>query len=661
MATDGTQYLIELAAKFTGGDAAVSTLETMGDRMLAAGAASGNLESAAKSTAVALEQSAAAVKSANDALTQSEAKYAAAEAAANKASRSVEQIAQQMARVEEQQARALAAGNTKRLEDLDIAYAQLYARQKEAGASAEKLAGALSLEAAELDLVKIHTDAVNASHKGLEKGYANLGEAAKKASAAEKEAAAKAAAAGKAAAGTGKLSDIGQALSKVGGPIGEVSGKLGGLAGAFTKLGGAMGSAGPYVAVAVAIVAIGAAAVAAAVSITTWGVSLADANRTQGLLIDGLAGSAAAGGDLADAIDNVSSAVPMTRSELMDLAGDLKKSGVAGDQLAGKLEEAAIKAAKLKFGPDFAAEMLSLNFQSKRFGENIKSTFGGLKIDKLLEGIAKLGSLFDSATESGGAMQFLFESLFQPLVDGSADALVWVERLFLYAELYAVKAYTATLPFHGIFKMIGQAILIASAIIIGVFVAAIAAVVVNVALVLAYFGALAYAIYKVWSFCMDLTFAIWKMIAALTGLDVLYDVGKNIVLGLVEGVWGAAKDFAAAILGVIKNGVGGVMKFLKMGSPSKLFAEMGSDTVAGYTMGVDDSAGEAESAMQAMVAPPMGAAPGKASPGGASVVVQNMTINGESAKELALDFIEQLTRALEGDALSLGGGEVAHA
>lgn len=650
MATDGTQYLIELAAKFTGGDSTVATIAELGDRMLAAGAASGDLEAAAKATSTALEQSAAAVKATSDALSQSEAKYSAAEVAANKAARSVEQIAQQMARVEEQQARALAQGNTKRLEDLDIAYSQLYARQKTAAAQAEQLAGALALEAAELDLVKIHADAVNASHKGLEKGAANLADATKKAAAADK-----------AASGTGKLNDIGQALSKVGGPIGAVSGKLGGLAGAFSKLGSAMGTAGPYVAVAVAIVAIGAAAVAAAVSITTWGVSMADANRTQGLLIDGLAGSAAAGGDLADAIDNVSSMVPMTRSELMDLAGDLKKSGVAGDQLAGKLEEAAVKAATLKFGPDFAAQMLSLDFQQKRFGENLKATFGGLKIDKLLEGISKLGGLFDSATESGGAMQFLFESLFQPLVDGAADAMVWIERLFLYAELYALKAYTATLPFHGIFKKIGQAVLLASAIIIGIFVAAIAAVVVNIAIVLAYFGALAYAIYKVWSFMMDLTIAIFKFTAAFTGLDVLYDVGKNIVLGLVKGVWSAASEFASAIWNVVKAGVGGVMKFLKMGSPSKLFAEMGSDTVAGFTMGIEDSSGDAESAMQAMVAPPTpGAAQGKAA-GGASVVVQNMIINGESAKELALDFIEQLTRALEGDALSLGGGEVAHA
>src|SRR6185369_14466995 len=143
----------------------------------------------------------------------------------------------------------------------------------------------------------------------------------------------------------------------------------------------------------------------------------------------------------ADAIDDLGSRVPLTSDELTSMASKLADTGLRGKDLTGTLERTAVAAAKLKFGPDFQAAMLSLPFQAAKLKDNISATFGGLKIDKLLEGLQTLGALFDASTESGKELKFLFETLFQPVIDGAAGAATKVERLFLQAELLALRAF----------------------------------------------------------------------------------------------------------------------------------------------------------------------------------------------------------------------------
>lgn len=650
MAADGTQYLIELSAKFTGGDAAAASVANLGDRMLAAGASAADLERATKAAAEAFDAAGESVKATSAAVTEGEASYAKAEQAALQTARAVEKIGQASAALQGKIQKALDVGDMNKVVALSEKFAELGVRQEDAVTKANAASAALKNEAAALDALKGKASAAVASQDQIKKGMGNLKTATDKAGL---------------AAGSGKLNDIGNALKKLGGPVGEAGAKVTDMAGAFQKMGSALGSLGPYVAAAAAILAIAAAAAAATIAMAKWGVVMADANRTQGLLIDGLAGTAAAGGDLADAIDNVSSIVPMARSELMGLAGDLKKSGVAGDQLAGKLEEAAVKAATLKFGPDFAAQMTSLDFQSKRFGENLQATFGGLKIDKLLDGIATLGGLFDASTASGKTLKFFFETMFQPLIDGAADAIPKIERLFLYAEILALKAYIALKPYQGAIMAVGKALLIGAAVMVGIFAAAIALVVVNISAVVAYIGILVGAL--TWlsvKFVEAIMSPIDSFNALLAGMGNLVkafvDIGASMIQGLIKGITGSGSAVVDSLVGVVKGGVDAVTKFLKIGSPSKLMESYGSDTAAGFTGGIDDGSSGAQSAMEAMVAPPAATAAAGAK-SGASIVVENMIVNGENAKELALDFIEQITRLLEGDARALGAGEMAHA
>jgi hypothetical protein len=448
-----------------------------------------------------------------------------------------------------------------------------------------------------------------------------------------------------------------EALGKLGGPAGVAGQKLFGTAAGFSKLRVAMGTAGPYVAVAVAILAIATAAATAAFGVASWALSLADANRTQGMLIDGLAGSAKAGGDLAAAIDNVSSIVPMTRAELMDLAADLKKSGVAGDELADKLEAAAVKAATLKFGPDFAAQMKSLPFQAKRFEEHIAATFGGLDIDPFLDGLQSLVALFDSSTASGKALKFLFESLFQPIINAVVEAMPKIERMFLQAEILALKAFIALKPYSEEIKALGVLLAVGVGVVIAAVALAFGALVVAIAAATAALGAIAVAVGAVLYGLVELGKAIYQFFATLD----LRTMGANLIQGLVDGITSGATAVVNAMTNVVSGAVDAAKSALGIASRSKVLYGIGGYTAEGFTEGVEGGAGDAQGALEAMVAPPSaggGVGAGGARAGVITVTIGTIVVGGENTKEQATDLIDQFVAWLESAGISVGGGEV---
>jgi hypothetical protein len=649
---DGTQFVIELAAKFAGGDTAVATLATLGDQMLKAGSSAAELEEAAKQAALALEQSANATKLASDTLAIAEKRYSAAETAADRAGKSVEQFGLRAEQMKGKLAAAVEAGNEGKIARYGSALDKINTKQGEAVTKAAAAERALKREAAAFDAVKAKATEAAGKQEGFKKGLASLKGAADQAG--KMEAAAK---------GTGKLGDIAAAFGKLGGPVGAAGQEVLGLGGAFGKLGSAMGSGGPYVAVALAIVAIASAAVLATIAITKWGVSMAEANRTQSMLAQGVAKSVEGGEQLNSKIGELSKRVPQSREELLGMAGDLAKTGLKGQELTDALESAAVKAATVKFGPDFEKQMLSSEVQSRRLGENLQETFGGLKIEGLLGGLSKLGALLDSSTSSGKVLKFLFETLFQPVIDAVTEAMPLIERLFLHAEILALKAFIALKPYHSQIKAIGSAFVEAAAIIGVLFGAAIAIAVAAVVGATAALGALLFAILHPIDAFEALMEAV-KKLGPILG-EALLDVGKWMIEGLVNGISAGASLVADALSSVVTGAVDGVAKFLQLGSPSKLLFGYGSDTAEGYAGGVDSGAADAQGALEAMVAPPTvpaPGAPGATAGGGLSLSIGQIIVSGESAKEQALDFIEQITQWLESSSITVGGGEVpAHA
>lgn len=79
--------------------------------------------------------------------------------------------------------------------------------------------------------------------------------------------------------------------------------------------------------------------------------------------------------------------------------------------------------------------------------------------------------------------------------------------------------------------------------------------------------------------------------------DWLISAGKDIIRGLINGIKDMAGRAKDAALKVVEDAVGGVMSFLGMRSPSKLFAEMGEDMVKGMEIGILSNAGLATAAV----------------------------------------------------------------
>ncbi len=533
------------------------------------------------------------------ALTAGEAAYKRVSGEADKAAKSLEGI---NVKLDEQRAafeRATNVGDFKAAERAARAVENLSVKQAAAEVKATQTKAALEAEAAALDKLRAKADGAASAEQKLTK---QLDAAKAKTTALAKE------------AGSGKANEIAEGLAKLGGPLGSVGQKVFGAAEGFKKLSASLGSAGPYVAVAVGILAIvagiaavTAAAVSGVAAITAWSVQLSDAARTQKLLADGVAGSVSAGNDLDDAIKRMANkTVPQSRDGLLAMAADLKKAGFEGKALRDELEKTAIKAAVTKFGPEFQKQLNSLPQLAARLKGNISGLFGGLRIEKLLEGFSKLVALFDASSVSGRAIKVVFESLFQPLIDG---VVAWIPKMvsaFIQFEIMVLKALIAIKPFGSTILEVGQWIGIlalviggALALAIGVVVAGLAAMAVGFAAGVAIItGLIAGAIY-LGSVFADLGAGAVKL-------------GSDIISGLVDGIKGGAQAVISAITGVVDGAIGAAKSALVIASPSKVFAEIGTNTAAGMSEGVDDGASDVQGSMEALVAPPT-AAPGAAS------------------------------------------------
>ena len=416
--------------------------------------------------------------------------------------------------------------------------------------------------------------------------------------------------------------------------------------------------------VAAVIIAIGVAAVVSAVKIAAWAVSLADATRSARLLADGVAGSVAAGGKLNDEIERLQGVVPLTRDELLGMAGDLKKAGKSGDEIANSLEGVATKAAQLKFGPNFAKQLLSLDSQAARFKRGVAGIFGGLNIEPVLEGMSKLVGLFDANSSTGKATKAVFESLFQPLIDGAAAMVPKVVSAFIQVQIWILKALIAIKPFGSTFEVIGAIALVFGALFLSVFV--------GVAAVIALIVVAGIGLVKAFKDIYDGAMSIGN--TASEGFTELYkrasemydyvsnlsleEIGTMLVQGLADGITNAASSVIDAITGVADGALSAAKSVLQIASPSKAMFQIGAYTGEGMVGGLEATQGDVQDAMTSL-ASPTGGDGGGAGGGakGSGMSLENVTFNFNGvagAEDAEGRFRELLLAFLEGDMGRLG-------
>lgn len=413
----------------------------------------------------------------------------------------------------------------------------------------------------------------------------------------------KAASAAKAMQAASKPINAGEAagaLGKLGGPLGSLGQKAFDAADAFKKMGTSLGSAGPYVAVAVAIAAIvaGVFAVSAAAAVGIGSITL-------------------------------------WAVKLADTTGEIPKL-------------------------------------QKRATDGFKKIFSGLKIGPLLSALDRMAGLFDEGSASANAMKVVFESLFQPIVDGIAAFVPKMVAAFIQFEILVLKALIAIKPFGStILEVAKYAGLLAAvaggvlALAIGLVVTSLAVAAAGITVFLALIGGLilglGYVVSKVVETGAAIISGIGSAIDYLRGLS-LSEIGTMLIDGLVAGLQAGAGAVLSAITGIATGAIGAAKSALGIASPSKIFAEIGMNTAAGMSEGVDTGASEVAGSLEAMVAPPASteaAAPAAASAGGGASAsggsVNGAVFNFYGVKD-AENAVELFRKAMADMATTLTGG-----
>jgi phage-related protein len=81
-------------------------------------------------------------------------------------------------------------------------------------------------------------------------------------------------------------------------------------------------------------------------------------------------------------------------------------------------------------------------------------------------------------------------------------------------------------------------------------------------------------------------------------------LGRDIIAGVVRGIQNTIGTVKDTLLGGFNSAVAGVKRGLGISSPSRVFADIGEDTIAGYVKGIEDSARSAQVAVTTALVPP---------------------------------------------------------
>lgn len=626
---------------------------------------------------------------ASDAVRSAEAAYRQAEVSADRAAKALERIGASAEAQRGKLREALEVGDDVGIARASAALSVLEQRENEARVKATAATAALAAQAATLDRLKVAASDAAATEQRLTEEQTKAAAAMKKAQAESERAAS-------AAKGTGQYSALAEGLSKLPGPLGSVGQKAFATAEGLKKLATAAGtSAGAVLAVVVVIAAVAAALVVGVAAIVKWSVAMSEAARSTELLNEGIAQSVEGGQALTAKIADLSKRVPQSRDELQKMAADLAKTGLRGKELADALEDAAVRAAKQKFGPGWERQMLSLDKQTAVFKGHIQDIFGSLNVEGLLSALAKIVGLFDASSASGRAIKVVFVDLFQKLVDGLAALAPMIVSAFIQAEIWALRALIAIKPYGSQILMVGKALAVLAGIVVGVIGAAIVwfAVVATafysvIAMSVKVAVELGTALYNAGASVVAFAAAIlgepgkaieWlkgkfdEVVAFLSGLN-LGELGTQIMLGLAQGLLGGGPAIFDAISGVVGGAIDSAKKLLGIASPSRVFAEIGAHTAAGMAAGVEGGTDGVQSSMADMIASPAdggGAGGGGAAAGGAAgsssssssrvdLSGMQIVINGvKDGADAAARVRDALIEILDGEVAQAGAAEAS--
>lgn len=476
-----------------------------------------------------------------------------------------------------------------------------------------------------------------------------------------------------------------------------------------------------------AVAAVTAVVIAGSAAWSFYAASTASAARDAALTREAFAALSGETAAAAASFDAVAQATGLSEAELVNLTKQLRSAEVAAGDMPRALRAAATAEAALgsggaaefirqieageasvdsfarevdaKFGGVVAAKLRGLDAQGKRFGKLWSGLFTGINLDPVLDAVDTLVGMFDKGNPLAQAFAFGIEKAFGVVADNAVDAAYAIEAFALSVAISAVRAYlffkvngdkiVNALEAIGIaLGLAGAAWAVFNAGVIAGWAAAAAGAVASAATIAAAWivaalpalaviaavlavGAVIYQLITYWDDVVEGIKLIWSDLTSWFGglVTQMVDVGRDLLMGLVQGVTSAVGAVVDAVTGAVSSAIDAAKDVLGIHSPSKVFAEIGTQTGAGYVQGVEASTPEAQGSLARMTSPTdAGAsAPAEAAQAGAaassgdrgpSFDFQGATFvfNGVADAETARDrFAEMFTRLLEGDADSLAG------
>ena len=340
-------------------------------------------------------------------------------------------------------------------------------------------------------------------------------------------------------------------------------------------------------------------------------------------------------------IDSVYDSVSIGREKVAGFAQELYKSGLRGGNLANALKAVSIAAAgggdaaaemaknwvsgtmyglgsskkvldrvNGLWGATVKAQMLSLSTQSERFHTSLQRLFTGINLDPILTGLKSVLDLFSTTTETGKALQFMLQAIFDPLAKAAGPTGLIVKRFFQGMVIAGLSFLITTLKIRNFIKdalgpvfnklgihmgnaslalwlgkaagaaLIGTLVLLSA--VIGSVVAGITVMMSPMIATMGLIGVVIYGAIKAVGYLTDAFRAGYKWISGLNWGE----LGTNLVNGIVHGV----KSGAQWVIDAVKNlGTGALEAFksvLGIRSPSVVFRMQGIQMAAGAAAGV---------------------------------------------------------------------------
>jgi hypothetical protein len=312
---------------------------------------------------------------------------------------------------------------------------------------------------------------------------------------------------------------------------------------------------------------------------------------------------------------------------------------------------------------------------AKKLKDSLRQLTEGVNLAPVLEGIASLAQLFDKSTVAGKGMKDFITAFGNevgkiftaavPLVRVFVTQLVieMVKLRIVFADVsnYIEDTFGVTLGGLGDrFFTLENAVTAAKVVFWGT-VGVLGALVAVAAILAAPFIALAAA----WEYAGNVgkEFGTWLRKEFLE--TDWSQLGTNIIDGIVNGFRSGVDRLKAAVMNGAEAAKGAFKGALGIKSPSRVFAEYGEQTTAGFVKGVDATSGKATAAVTSMVKAPSAVAKGGA--GGGGPVSVTLTLNFPSVKDgegvrqtlgapsFKAEFLRVLEEALQGQGAPTAG------